>query len=170
MKENWKDIKNYENLYKISNFGRIKRENKILHPSLNGAKYYVIQLSKNGKVKMFFIHRLVADAFLPNPFNLPCVNHKDENTTNNSVENLEWCTYKYNTNYGTAKERRLKTFRKNSKLSVPVRQYDKYGNHIKDWKGLSYVKESLNIDPGSIIKVCKGQRMTAGGYTWRYLS
>ena len=103
MKEIWKDIKNYEGLYQISNFGRIKsfykhKNGKILKTEIRNT-YEVIQLIKNKKRKSFQIHRLVAEAFLKNKNNLPIINHKDFNRLNNNVENLEWCTQKHNVNY-----------------------------------------------------------------------
>lgn len=110
MKEIWKDIEGYEGLYQISNTGKVKslkRKYKtkkcdeiIKSPSLASRGYFRLPLCKEGKVKYFYIHRLVAQAFIPNPENLPQVNHKDENKLNNNVTNLEWCTHTYNMNYG----------------------------------------------------------------------
>ena len=103
--EIWKDIKGYEGLYQISNKGRVKTlgNNKTRKEKIRDGKidrgYKRILLCKNGKKKQCLIHRLVAEAFLPNPDNLPVVNHKDENKLNNNVENLEWCTQAYNVNY-----------------------------------------------------------------------
>ena len=106
--EEWKDIKGYEGIYQISNKGRVKSlhygKEKILSGTPIKGGYLFINLSKNGKTKPFYIHRLVAQAFLPNPDNLPDVNHKDEDKTNNYVENLEWCSRKYNINYGNRNE------------------------------------------------------------------
>ena len=110
--EIWKDIKGYEGLYQVSNKGRVKSLNyrrtgkeKILSSSPNSYGYLIVGLCKNGKQKPFYIHRLVAEAFLTNPNNLLEVNHKDENKENNHVENLEWCDRKYNNNYGSRMER-----------------------------------------------------------------
>jgi hypothetical protein len=114
--ENWKSIEGYEGLYEISDVGQVRSLDKII-PYPNGSKrlykgkiikpaihngYYAVTLHKNGFKKTLKIHRLVATHFIPNPQNLPCVNHKDENKLNNHVENLEWCTIKYNSNYGNA--------------------------------------------------------------------
>ena len=103
----WKDIKGYEGLYMVSNGGDVKSvKNGILKPSVyKGTGYYYVGLYKDGKRKGYTIHRLVADAFIPNPNNLPCVNHKDESKINNNVENLEWCTHRYNSNYGCRNEK-----------------------------------------------------------------
>ena len=116
MIELWKDIKNYEGLYQVSNLGNVKSVDRYVYAGDNsnhkyqhikernlklsgGDKYIQVSLCKNGKIKAFLVHRLVAEAFIPNPDNLPCINHKDENPKNNQAENLEWCTYKYNNEY-----------------------------------------------------------------------
>lgn len=110
MNEIWKDIKGYEGLYQVSNFGRIKSlprtykkryidKEIIKKPSKLPKGYLRVGLSKNGNTKYYFIHRLVADTFIPNLNNYPCVNHKDCNTSNNNVDNLEWNTYEQNNNY-----------------------------------------------------------------------
>ena len=103
----WKPIIGYENLYKINNYGEVLslRSNKILKPNNNGIGYFIIQLCKNGKRKNYLIHRLVAEHFLDNPNNLPEVNHKDEDKSNNFVDNLEWCKHKYNMNYKQLQKR-----------------------------------------------------------------
>ena len=103
----WKPIIGYENLYKINNYGKVLslRSNKILKPNNNGIGYFIIQLCKNGKRKNYLIHRLVAEHFLDNPNNLPEVNHKDEDKSNNFVNNLEWCKHKYNMNYKQLQKR-----------------------------------------------------------------
>lgn len=121
MKEVWKDIPGFENLYQVSNFGNvkvldricnsaIKNNNKVLRKGkilkqYNKRGYLQVSLSKNNKRYYFSVHRLVAMTFIPNPNNLPQINHKDENTLNNCIENLEWCTPKYNCNYGTRNSR-----------------------------------------------------------------
>ena len=118
-KEIWKDIPGYEGSYQVSNYGRVKRlehktpnniplSEKISTQFKNQSGYMIVILSKNGEGKQLQVHRLVAQAFIPNPDKLPFVNHKDENPLNNNVENLEWCTAKYNSNYGTLKERQSK--------------------------------------------------------------
>src|SRR5574344_1100472 len=105
MKEIWKNVSGYEGIYQISNFGRVRSFKfsnvRILKNIVQSAGYLTVDLRKNGARKSFKIHRLVALAFIENPNNLPSINHKDECKTNNSVNNLEWCTDKYNSNYGT---------------------------------------------------------------------
>ena len=126
MQEIWKDIEGYEGCYQVSNLGRVKsldrnvkgnksnyiRTGKILSPKTHRNGYLVVGLCTDRKIKMYYIHRLVAQAFLPNLDRLPQVNHKDENKTNNNVENLEWCSAEYNTNYGTANDRRCESLKK----------------------------------------------------------
>lgn len=108
--EIWKDIKDFEGLYWISNLGRVKNKHgKILKPRLSSNGYYNICLYKNNKAKCYTVHRLVAEAFIPNPDNLPEINHKDENRLNNEVYNLEWCNRKYNQHYGSAIKKNIKT-------------------------------------------------------------
>lgn len=112
-KEIWKDIQGYEGLYQVSNLGNVKnkiqpylKQEKIYKKFSNSNGYLFVGLRKDKKRKFKYIHRLVAEAFIPNPNNLPQINHKDENKQNNCVNNLEWCTNKYNQNYGTIKERK----------------------------------------------------------------
>lgn len=112
--EEWRDIKDYKGIYQISNKGRVKslnridsRGNKVNEKILRPGKrnnYLYVRLCKDGKFKDYRIHRLVAEAFIPNPDNLPVVNHKDEDKSNNCVENLEWCTQEYNVNYSLSKK------------------------------------------------------------------
>lgn len=150
MEEIWKDIviekngviHNYSGLYQISNFGRVKtlnykrsRQQKILKHKINNG-YCEVQLCKNNERNMFRVHRLVANAFIPNPDKLPEVNHKDENRTNNNVNNLEWCDRKYNENYGTKRQRQstknarvkkiicLETFEVFEKINVASKKYN----------------------------------------------
>lgn len=183
MEEKWKDIKNYEGLYQVSNLGRVrslnhirkngKSENniyinkgRILKAAIQNVGYMFVVLSKNGKTKGYRVHRLVAEAFISNPNNYKCVNHKDENKQNNCVNNLEWCTHKYNNSYGTKPMRIAKG---NSKK---VNQYDLKGNFIKQWNSFMDIERYLNIKyANSIINACcKGKRKTAYGYRWEYAS
>ena len=103
--EIWKPVKEFEDLYEVSNIGRVRslRRNKILSTPnrIAGRGYPFLYLYRNGKRDSQMVHRLVAKAFIPNPNNYDEVNHKDEDATNNVVTNLEWCTHSYNMNYGT---------------------------------------------------------------------
>lgn len=123
MNEIWKDVPGYEGFYSVSNFGRVKqlKDNRFgkfidcdkikkLTPDKDG--YLRTSLTKDKKEKKFMVHRLVAMTFIPNPYNYPQVNHKDEVKNNNCVDNLEWCTEEYNANYGTRTERILESNKK----------------------------------------------------------
>lgn len=113
--EEWKAIPGYEGLYEVSNKGNVRnvRRNTLLRLPKNNNRYIRVSLCKNGIKTGLTVHRLVAGAFIPNPDNLPEVNHKDEDKTNNRVENLEWCDHKYNMNYGTRNIRAKETAIKN---------------------------------------------------------
>lgn len=167
MIEVWKPVTNYEGLYEISNLGRIRslhnykrNGNNILVPRIKRG-YFTVGLRKNGIRKWFLLHRLVALAFIPNPNNYPCVNHKDENKLNNNVENLEWCTVSYNNTYGTRIERVT------DKTGKPVYQYDINGNFIKKHKSLASATKEVGLKSASTISLCcSGKYETAGGYKW----
>ena len=166
MIEIWKDIEGYEGLYQVSNLGRVKSlwfgKEKILKGGKDSSGYIFVVLSKEGKIKYFQIHRLVASAFLDNSNNLPCINHINEDKTNNRVENLEWCTYQYNNNYGTHNERMAKT------KSIPILQFSKEDNFIRKWESATQVERELNFNEGNINKCCKGKQKSAYDYKWHY--
>jgi len=182
IEEIWKDIEGFDNLYQISNCGRVRSldriahngqriKGKILKTNLNKCGYYTVNLYKNKKMKTCTIHRLVANSFIPNPDNLPCVNHKNEDKKNNYDFNLEWCTVKYNNIYGTRIQKVISNtdYKKAGlKISVKLNQYDKSGKFIKKWDGARIAERELNIDHSHIAKCCKGKKKTAGGYIWRY--
>lgn len=181
IEEIWKDITGFEGLYQVSNFGRIKSLDrkikykdgrtrvflsKILKTGNNGHGYLIVNLSKNGKTKMFYVHRLVAETFIPNPNNLPQVNHKDENTYNNYLNNLEFCTSNYNANYGRRNEKFTQT--KIEKYGKRVEQYDLNGVFIKLFKSISLASKEMKCCPEAISNCCKGKSKTSCGYIWRY--
>lgn len=176
MNEIWKDIEGYPN-YQVSNLGRVKslgnnktRKEKILKNIKDKDDYFQVNLCKEGKTKIFKVHRLVATAFLPNPYNLPQVNHKDEDKTNNMIwvnedcsidynkSNLEWCTSQYNNNYGTRTE----------KTQKPILQFNLDGEFIKKWDSATQVQKELGIKNSSIAKCLKGKRKSTYGYKWGY--
>lgn len=132
--EIWKDIEGFEGLYEVSNKGRVRSLNRCVNGinpytntpfirivkgrirkpgCLGKTPHQTITLCKDGKLYSMPLHRIVAIAFVPNPNNYPCVNHIDENPSNNDATNLEWCTYQYNNNYGNALIKRSKTRTKN---------------------------------------------------------
>lgn len=168
IKEEWRPIAGAEDMYMVSNMGRImslnyrnKRHCKVLKPHLHNG-YFYISLKIGYRRRSVGIHRLVAETFIPNPENLPCVNHKDENPPNNNVENLEWCTYQYNANYGTANKRRAE------KGKVPILQMTIDGELVRKFDSAKEAGKSLGIDSSNITAVCKCRQKTAGGFKWRY--
>lgn len=175
--ERWKDIKETKGVYQISSKGRVKRvgkysnqftswyDEKILKPAIHERGYLFVQLSINKKILRRYIHRLVAEAFIPNPENKKTVNHKDGNKKNNCVENLEWCTYLENNTHAYEK---LGKLQKNKKGSIAVVQYDLKGNFIKEYPSIREAQRQTGIN--AIDKVCKGiqNRSQAGGYKWKY--
>ena len=160
--EIWKDIPNYEGLYQISNYGRIKsykqHNARLMSLSPNRYGYVEKQLYKNNKYESKRIHRLVAEAFIPNPNNLPEVNHKDGNKQNNTVHNLEWCTTKENNwhRYNVLH----KTWSSDKKVICVETEVI--------YKNITSAAQETNIDGSSIGRVCSGKRKTAGGFHWRY--
>ena len=166
LNEEWRDIKGYEGLYQVSNLGRVRSLNcrghkgciGILTPRLDGKGYEMVALYKEGKARNIKVHRLVAQAFIPNPNNYPQVNHKDENKTNNDVKNLEWCTNEYNHNYGTRNERVGKSL---SKKIICITTGEIF-NSMRE------ACRKYNISSGSMTECCQGKRKTAGGYKWEY--
>jgi len=174
--EIWKDIEGFEN-YQVSNEGRVKSlerrvnfknttrlvKEKILKLANNGSGYLFVQLWKNKKPTNKLIHRLVAEVFIDNPTNLPQVNHKDENKHNNKVENLEWCSSKYNMNYGTAISRRIE------KQSVQVDQFDAItGEFIRRWSSTNECGRN-GYSQSTVSQCCNGLRKQHKGYRWSFV-
>lgn len=167
MSELWADIKGFEGLYQVSNLGNVKSLPRrgtystphILAVTKDQKGYLMVGLSKNSKLTTRRVHRLVAEAFIPNLDNLPEVNHLDENKNNNTVSNLEWCTRKYNVNYGT----------RTDKTQKPVIQISKSGEIIAIYESLTSIKEILKVNNiSNISEVCKGKRKSAYGYKWKF--
>ena len=165
MKEIWKDIKDYEGHYQVSNLSRVKSikfgKERILKPVTDRHGYLIVGLWKNNKQKIYKVHRLVAEAFLPNPYNLPQVNHKDENPLNNNVNNLEWCDAKYNNNFGTRIERISK------RRSKTVLQYDLEGNFIREWKSTAECGRN-GFNQAHVAACCQGKLKKHKDSIWRY--
>lgn len=161
MTEIWKDIPNYEGLYQVSNFGNVRniKSNRIKTIYEHNG-YFKVSLCKNSKQLNYFVHRLVAEAFIDNPNNLPQVNHKDETRDNNSIDNLEWCTNEYNLNYGTYPQRILGI------SSIPVIQKTKTGEVIKVYTSSRQAERENGISRGRVSACLHGDKKFAGGYTW----
>ena len=135
------------------------RRKKFLVPRKGSNGYLQVGLWKNGKGKNHYMHRLVAEAYIPNPENLPQINHRDENKTNNCLQNLEWCDHKYNINYGTRNEKISNSNKK------PILQFDLNGNFIKEWKSATDVGREVRDN----IRHClKGRTKLAYGYIWKF--
>jgi len=183
-KETWKPIVGYEGLYEVSNMGRIKslpktidihrclqhRNEKIFNGSKDNHGYMCVTLCNNGKRKTFKVHRLVAYAFIPNPDNLPQINHKDENKANNCVENLEWCDQSYNINYGNRNKKCILTKNKNGSFGaeVPILQYTFDGVFVKRYSSLSEVERTTGKCYVSVICCCSGKFTHSYDYIWIY--
>ena len=159
-----KDIKGYEGRYAITSCGKVWSyyRNRFMKPETTKNGYNrVILLDSNGNRKHYLIHRLVAEAYLPNPYNLPCVNHKDEVRTNNYLNNLEWCDYSYNNQYGD----RIKKV--SDKTSKKVKQMTMDGIVIKVWDSAAEASRELGIC--QVYRAANGARKSAGGYKWEYV-
>ena len=177
--EVWKDVVGYEGFYQVSNNGNVRSvdrqvrcsnsvrfyKGKILSQCKDDHGYFRVLLAKAGKHKSSQVHRLVAEAFIQNPNNLPEVNHKDENPGNNCIDNLEWCSKNYNLEYGTGRKRSVKAQHRKKVLQI-----DFEGNLIAEFDGVNSAARSIGKpkDATSITKCCTGKNQTAHGYIWRY--
>lgn len=172
MKKVWKDIPDYGGLYQVSNLSEVKsfKRNKelILKREVNKQGYLKVELYKNGKKKPFFVHRLVAQAFIPNLNNLPQVNHKDGNKQNNNIENLEWVNNSQNQKHAYDNGLRKKYCGKNNWNAISVLQFDIKGVLIKEWGSIKDASRGLKINDSDISYCCKHKRKTAGGFKWEY--
>lgn len=185
--EEWRPIKGYEGLYEISNYGRVKSLYRIVernsvkgkvqhrneHISVGSGKTYLkVKLYKGDKKSSKRVHILVAEAFIPNKWKLPEVNHKDENVKNNCVWNLEWCTRSYNESYGTRTDRIIKSRNENNSYGSekPVLQLTKEGELINSFKSVEEASRQTGICDVAIRNVCnnKPHYKTAGGCFWKY--
>lgn len=176
--EEWKPVRGFEEYYEVSNWGKIrsldrtivfkdgrKRKfyGKILTISAqNNSGYNTVGLHIKGKSKTFLLHRIVAEAFVPNPLGLDEVNHKDENKRNNTASNLEWCTHAENVNHGNEIERGADKQRRS------FRQLDLNGNLIRVWKGFKQMQRETGFQRKSVYDCCVGKRGSYKGYKWEY--
>lgn len=179
--EEWRVIKDYPN-YMVSSLGRVKSIDRYVNHPKGGLKlcrgqyrkpditwdgYLRVCLSKNGKRTHKRVNRLVAEAFIQNPDNLPQVGHKDECKTNNCVSNLYWTTAKENNNHGKHNERVSKA-QINGKCSKLVSQYTLDGEFVRDWPSAIEINRQLGYSFGNICNCCRGIYKQAYGYIWRY--
>lgn len=178
--EVWRDVKDYEGLYQVSNLGRVigLKSGKIIKPSLvNG--YHRISLCKQNIVKNVLIHRLVAEAFVFNPDNKPYVDHINTNRTDNRVFNLHWVSKKENNNnpltkkkyseiHIGSKNKQYGNIGKFNHRSKSVLQYDLNDNFIKEWECCMDIQRELGVNHCNISNCCSGRIKSAGGYVWKY--
>ncbi len=170
MKEQWIDI--YDNLYAVSNLGRVKAnerdvqtktgirhyKEKILKPEVTADGHLRVVLCKAGIKKRMFVHRLVANAFIPNPDNLPIINHKDEDPSNNKVDNLEWCTYAYNAAYNNRHE-------KNGDLEGHnVYVFDSNNNFIEEFPSITKAAKKYNISLATLWRRVQDEKIINNHY------
>lgn len=171
--EQWKEIKDYPD-YQVSTFGRVrsKRQNKkkevwkILKPGKNSDGYLQVVITNSEGARTYKVHRLVGEAFIPNPDNLPEINHRDEDKTNCCVWNLEWCTREYNINYGTRNKRVSEA------MAIPVVSVDLETGDITEYKSVTQAGEDNGLQATHIVRACKGKYSkkghNCGGFAWYY--
>lgn len=189
--EEWRPIKGYEGMYEVSNLGRVKRlplgkqwpyrqtHNNIRKPKLTRRGYLSVNLSKNNIVKEHLIHRLVAEAFIPNADNLPIINHKDCNPQNNNVDNLEWCSYSYNNTYMNCAQARALSrkehdpenavWKRNARLLYKaVLRFDRNGKFLGRYESLTSAARESNESQTSICNCCRGKINNTRNSIWKY--
>lgn len=189
--EVWRDVKDYEGLYQVSNLGNVKRITPtiiigkygqiIIRNDIGALSPVIIKgynrvvLYKNCKRKNYFVHRLVAEAFIPNPNNKPHIDHIDTHKDNNCVWNLKWVTPKENQNNPLTLKHIKKGLigiprpkGKGNKRSIIILQYTKDGQFVAEYTGINQASIATGISRGNIIAVLKGRRNIAGGYIWKY--
>ena len=188
MTEIWRDVKDYEGLYQVSNWGKFLSLNYhqtgkpgLMNPSERKDGYLQVGLRKNGETNLCLVHRLVAETFLPNPENKPCINHKiegdegkkinmvifnEDGTIDKEKTTIEWVTRKENNDYGTHNERVAKA-NTNGKLSKRVLQFSKSGDLIREWESIRECgRNGFNVT--DIVLCCKGRQKTHKGFIWKY--
>lgn len=167
MIEEWRDIEGYSGRYQISNLGNVRTNDfnhsgkmRLMRIATGTRGYKQICLTKNNKRSTKRIHRLVAEAFIPNPHNYPTVNHIDENKSNNRSDNLEWCSFEYNTKYGTRTER----------TGNPVLQMTMNGEVIGTYVSSKEAERQVGVDHTHILNCCHGKKhcISAGGFKWKF--
>ncbi|QVU02042.1 HNH endonuclease family protein [Enterococcus phage vB_EfaS_785CS] len=166
MIEIWKDIEGYEGDYQVSNLGRVKsfkyKSERILKPCVDKDGYRDVRLCKHNKPKHFKIHRLVAEAFIPNPENKPQVNHIDEDKVNNMVSNLEWVTPKENNNHGTRTERMMIS------QGTKIKAIDITSGECNEYPSMGECARRLGLSQGNISNCLHGKLRQTGGYVFQY--
>lgn len=175
--EKWMTIKQNDN-YEISNFGlvRNKKTKRVLKPAISNKGYYLVSLSRNCKQHTYTIHKLVMEHFNRCAFDYEVINHKDHNKLNNNIDNLEYITQKENIRDAwendlckkVRNQAKINILKASNHTKIKINQYDMNGKFIKQWNYIREVQKELGISNANIIKCCKGERKSAGGYIWKY--
>lgn len=176
MKEIWRHIKGYNGLYMVSNFGRVKtlhtndsyphNKDGILQNNISSNGYCMVALCKKGKVKRVLVHRLVAEAFIPNPKGLPVINHKDENKLNNKVYNLEWVSQKQNLLHSNVlKKMKSAAIKKQQK---PVLMYDRNGKFVREFESATIAAQAIGSYQQLVSLCCYGKQKYTKGYSFKF--
>ena len=183
MQEIWKDVVDYEGYYQVSNLGNVRsvdmwferdvknmrfRKSQMLSGCVNGNGYILVVLFKHGVGKNFNVHRLVADAFIPNPENLPQINHIDGDKINNFVDNLEWVDQRENQLHAfrTGLQTAYRSY--DCKLSMTVIQMNMNYMYLREYGSTMDAERDTGIANGNISGCCRGEKKSAGGYRWMY--
>ena len=179
--EVWKDIKGYEGLYQVSSLGRVRSlthkcsvsgrvsKGRLLKNTKYAQGYLYVHLSNDGKKLHHCIHRLVADAFIPNPNRLPQVNHKDENPLNNTIDNLEWCSRSYNINYGSRNKKVSDKLTNGNLRSKRTAVYSLDNELLCIYPSTNEASRKTGVNEGSISSNCLGKTKNTHGYIFKYV-
>lgn len=185
--EIWKDVKNYEGIYQISNLGRIKSlsrvfiqkngiekriKERILKQVKDSKGYYFVGLHKNSQILQYRVHRLIAEYFIPNEYNKPHINHKNGIKTDNQINNLEWCTVSENNQHAYTNNGRISPMKNKkgilNKNSKPVFQYNKNGDYINEFNAIADASRITKIQQSDIAACCRGKLKSAGSFIWKF--
>lgn len=163
-KTEWRQVKEHPN-YEVNQFGEIrhKKRKQILKPRSNNGGYQYVNFKVDGKNTNFAVHRIVANAFIPNPNGYTEINHKDYDKTNNCVDNLEWVTSKQNKQHAYLKEEN------HISRGKAVEQYDLDGNYIKTYQTISHAAKEMNCSISAISNCCLGRSKTSQGFRWKFV-